>query len=112
MEISVQNIIKQIQFKTDDTLEDIASKIGYSRQYLSKVRDGANSKKILNLLKEKYFTELQNAIFKESISIVQEPGAEYITEKKQPENQNKTIENLSEVVRMQAEIIQKLIQNK
>jgi transcriptional regulator with XRE-family HTH domain len=45
-------------------------------------------------------------------SLVNEEPEPYIIEKKQVENQNKIIENLSQVVRMQAEIIQKLIENK
>lgn len=61
MGTAIKNIIKKIQFETEETLEQIANKISYSRQHLMKLRDAKeDSEDVLKLLNKEYNDILQN----------------------------------------------------
>lgn len=53
-----EKMLKQIQYKTGDTIATIASKIGYSRAYLSSIKSKEDNQAVLALLREKYNTVL------------------------------------------------------
>ena len=56
----IENIVKEIQFKTDQSLEQIAATIGYSRPHLNKAKNSGVEGKVLEALKNKYKEILQN----------------------------------------------------
>ena len=62
MENEIENIIKLIKFKTGSTIEQIANKIGYSREYLTSVKNSGKGNKVINVLKKEYKEILQNVI--------------------------------------------------
>jgi hypothetical protein len=68
-----QILLKEIQFKTGKTLEDIAKDIGYSRPYLNNVKLKGAGEKVIGLLKEKYKGILQNV----SYEINEDPAPYY-----------------------------------
>lgn len=60
MSKEAQILLKEIQYKTGMTLEEIADKIGYSRPYLNNVKLKGGGGKIIGILKEKFKDILQN----------------------------------------------------
>lgn len=55
----VEILLKEIQFKTGLSLEEIADKIEYSRPYLNNVKLKGGGEKIVGILKEKFAETLQ-----------------------------------------------------
>lgn len=60
MSKEADDLLKEIQYKTGKTLEEIAVEIGYSRPYLNKVKLMGGGEKIIGILKQKYAEILQN----------------------------------------------------
>lgn len=60
MSNEAQELLKEIQYKTGKTLEEIASDIGYSRPYLNNVKLNGGGGKVVGILREKYKKILQN----------------------------------------------------
>lgn len=60
MSKEAQILLKEIQYKTGKTLEEIAADIDYSRPYLNNVKLKGGGEKIIRILKERYSEILQN----------------------------------------------------
>jgi phage repressor protein C with HTH and peptisase S24 domain len=55
----LEQLLKEIQYRTNESIEQIASRIGYSRPYLNTAKTKGNGK-IVELLKSKYRDILQS----------------------------------------------------
>ena len=64
MNNELDKILKQIQYKTGQKLTEIAENIGYSRSYLSSVRASGGNDTIIQLLRAKYNTVLDDTVQK------------------------------------------------
>lgn len=60
MSNEAQDLLKEIQYKTGKTLQEIADEINYSRPYLNNVKLKGGGGKVVGVLKEKYKKILQN----------------------------------------------------
>ena len=60
MSNKIAEILKKIQFETDLTQQEIAERIGYTRQYLGVALKKGNNGKILKLLEAEFAEILQN----------------------------------------------------
>lgn len=60
MSNEAQQLLKEIQYKTGKTLEEIAADIDYSRPYLNNVKLKGGGEKVIGILKAKYAKILQN----------------------------------------------------
>lgn len=54
----IGKIVKDIQYSTGESIEQIASTIGYARQHLSELLTKRESEKALLLLRENYWNKL------------------------------------------------------
>lgn len=82
MSNELKKIVKAIQFKTDKTIEEIATEIGYARAYFTNQINIGTNKKLKQLLLEKFPLEKeQNVLYSnnQQPSFVKEDPAEYNT---------------------------------
>lgn len=92
----IENIINLIKFKTGNTIEQIASKIGYSREYLTAVKNSGKGEKVIIALQKEFKEILQN-VTSESINkeekkdIIQKPYHQKRHEQKL-NNENDTLD--------------------
>lgn len=74
----LKDLVKEIQFRKDLTIEQIAESIGYSRVHLTKEIKKGGNKTLEDLLLKKYNEILQN-VANETENQVSEPEAKYFT---------------------------------
>lgn len=89
----LRQIIKEIQYKTDLTIEEIAKVAGYTRVHITKELKKESSPKVEARLLEAFQGILQNDAKNESLSINENPG-------EQDRDKDKIIELQSEVIRL------------
>lgn len=58
MPTEAQILLKEIQYRTGKTLDEIAEDINYSRPYLNNVKLKGGGKKIIHVLKQQYKKQL------------------------------------------------------
>jgi hypothetical protein len=77
----LRKIVKEIQFKTDKTIGEIANDIGYARAYFTNQVSIGTNKNLLHLLREKYGLDNEQIVRNEEapVSRVNEDPAEYNT---------------------------------
>jgi hypothetical protein len=77
----LRKIVKEIQFKTDKTIGEIANDIGYARAYFTNQVSIGTNKNLLHLLREKYGLDNEQIVRNEEapLSRVNEDPAEYNT---------------------------------
>jgi phage repressor protein C with HTH and peptisase S24 domain len=83
----IETIIKKIQFKTDESLEQIALNIGFSRPHLNKAKISGIGKKVLVALKDKYSYILQNVPVENNI--IEETIEPYHVQRQKLKNKTK-----------------------
>lgn len=72
MSNELKKIVKEIQFKTDKTIEEIAKDVGYARAYFTNQINIGTNKNLKKLLVEKYMLDKEHNVLKE-------PEIEYVT---------------------------------
>lgn len=71
MSNELKQIVKNIQFKTDKTIEEIAKDLGYTRAYFTNQVNIGTNESLKNLLLDKYKEEIEH-------NIIREPQVDYI----------------------------------
>lgn len=71
MSNELKKIVKDIQFRTDKTIEEIAKEIGYARAYFTNQINIGTNKNLKKLLLEKYKLDTEHNVLKE-------PDVEYV----------------------------------
>jgi transcriptional regulator with XRE-family HTH domain len=70
---SLKDIVKEIQFRKNWTVEQVAGSIGYSRVHLTKEMSKGNNPSLIKLLFEKHNAALQN-VSRETVKVEGDAG--------------------------------------